>query len=83
MIADLFSDKPELSTAAFSAISFSNGLAGSIGYFSFPYSSRITMASIVTFSALIAILCYWIVAYLHYQHLDFVSSSARFARYKI
>lgn len=81
MIADLFTDTPEHSTSAFAAISFSNGFAGAIGYFTFSSISRDGMASVVAISSAIGLICYWVVAYIHSQNLDFTSSSARMAKY--
>ena len=52
VVADVYTDTPELSTAAFAAISFSNGLAGAIGYFTFAEASRLTMAGLVMVSSL-------------------------------
>jgi hypothetical protein len=77
----LFADSPENSVSAFAAISFSNGFAGAIGYFTFSYTSRDVMASIVTAAAGLALICYWIMAIIHAQHLDFTSSSTRMAKY--
>ena len=81
VIADLFTDTPDLSTAAFAAISFSNGLAGAIGYFLFSFISRDAMASIVTVAAAVAIVCYLFAAHIHNNRLDYVSASARVAKY--
>jgi len=52
VVADIYTDTPELSTAAFAAISFSNGLAGSIGYFTFAAATRLTMAGLVMVTSL-------------------------------
>jgi MFS family permease len=81
VIADLFSDAPEHSTSAFAAVSFSNGFAGAIGYFTFSSISRDAMASVVTVASVIAIVCYWVVAYMHSHNLDFTSSRARIGKY--
>ena len=43
VVADFFAETPDLSTSAFAAISFSNGLAGSIGYFTFGFMTRLEM----------------------------------------
>ena len=40
VIADFYLQQPDISTTAFAAISFANGLAGSIGYFTFTDMSR-------------------------------------------
>lgn len=67
VIADLFVDTPEHSTAGFSGISFANGFAGAIGYFTFSSMSRSTMSTVVTVFALVGIVAYWGSAYLHYS----------------
>jgi MFS family permease len=65
VIADFFTDTPELSTAAFAAVSFSNGLAGAIGYFSFGEMNRLEMAGLVLVTSIIAIICYLIASSIH------------------
>lgn len=40
VIADFYLQQPDISTTAFAAISFANGLAGSIGYFTFTDMNR-------------------------------------------
>jgi len=65
VIADFFTETPDLSTAAFAAISFSNGLAGSIGYYSFPSMTRNEMAGLVMISSAVAIVAYVIAARIH------------------
>jgi hypothetical protein len=64
VIADLFKGHPELSTAAFAGVSFSNGIAGAIGYFTFPNMTRNNMATICTIFASLAIVSYWIMCLL-------------------
>ena len=56
----MFSEMPDLSIAAFAAISFSNGFAGAIGYFAFGYLNRLQMAGLVAGTSLLAIVCYLI-----------------------
>lgn len=65
VIADFFSETPDLSTSAFAAISFSNGLAGAIGYFAFGSMSRLAMAGVVMVSSLLAIAAYLFAAHIH------------------
>lgn len=65
VIADLFADTPDLSTSAFAAISFSNGFAGAIGYFTFSSMTRLAMAGLVCVTSLIAIVCYLLAAHIH------------------
>lgn len=79
MIADFFTETPDLSTAAFAAVSFSNGLAGSIGYFTFSDMSRLTMAGLVMITSLIAVGCYLVAAYIHDDSKTNIS--ARLAKY--
>ena len=64
MIADLFSDMPELSTSAFAAIAFSNGFAGAIGYFVYGDMTRSQMAGLVMVVALLAVVSFLLSAYL-------------------
>lgn len=71
VIADLFVEMPDLSTSAFAAISFSNGLAAAIGYFTFSYMSRLQMAGLVMGTALAAI-----ASYLLATHVDSVTRKA-------
>ena len=65
VVADYYSNHPDASISAFAAISFSNGLAGSIGYFVFSDLNRLQMATIVLASALIATVFFLISNYLH------------------
>jgi hypothetical protein len=79
VIADLFSDTPDLSIAAFAAISFFNGLAGAIGYFAFGSMSRDAMAGLVTITALFSIACYLLSAHIHSTNKSALAS--RLAKY--
>lgn len=79
VIADLFVETPELSTSAFAAISFSNGFAGAIGYFTFGSMGRIAMASLVMISSLVAIACYLLSAHIHSSRTSEIA--ARLAKY--
>ena len=65
VIADLYADTPDKSTAAFAAISFFNGLAGAIGYFSFSSMGRLGMAALVMITSVVAIGCYLLSAHIH------------------
>ena len=65
MVADLFTDNADKNTSAFACISFTSGLAGAIGYFTFPNADRLVTACLVTFTSVFAILCYYISAALH------------------
>ena len=77
MIADFFTETPELSTAAFAAISFSNGLAGSIGYFTFDDMTRGGMAGLVMCTSLFAIICYLGAAYIHEENKKSIVAQAQ------
>ena len=79
VIADLFSDTPDLSTAAFAAISFFNGLSGAIGYFSFGSMSRDDMATLVLITSLVSIACYLLSAHIHSTNKSALAS--RLAKY--
>ncbi len=60
VIADLFVEMPDLSVSAFAAVSFSNGMAGAIGYFVFGDMTRLQMAGLVAGTSVAAIVCYWL-----------------------
>jgi hypothetical protein len=64
-------------------VSFSNGFAGAIGYFTDSTLSRTGMATMVSVSSTIAIVCYWIMVGVHKRYLDDASSSARMAKYEV
>jgi hypothetical protein len=80
VVADFYTDTPELSTAAFAAVSFSNGLAGAIGYFTFAEASRLTMAGLVMVTSLVAIACYLIAN--HIQQNQQTTREGRLAKYQ-
>lgn len=65
MVADLFTDSADKNTSAFACVSFTSGLAGAIGYFTFPNTDRNVTAYLVTFTSVFAIFCYYISAALH------------------
>ena len=79
VIADLFADTPDLSTAAFSSIAFFNGLAGAIGYLSFSSMSRDTMAALVMITSLVAIAAYLLSSHIHTSSKS--TLAARLAKY--
>lgn len=79
VIADLFADTPDLSTAAFASISFFNGMAGAIGYFSFSSMSRDSMAALVLIVSLVAIASFLLSAHIHATRKSTLSS--RLAKY--
>jgi MFS family permease len=79
VIADLFADTPDLSTAAFASISFFNGLAGAVGYFSFSHMGRLSMAGLVMITSLIAIACYLLSVHIHASNKS--TLTARLAKY--
>ena len=63
VIADLYSSSrmdPGHATTAFATVAFSNGFAGAIGYFTFPFTNRLTMAVIVATASAFAIVSYWL-----------------------
>jgi hypothetical protein len=80
VVADFYTDTPELSTAAFAAVSFSNGLAGAIGYFTFAEASRLTMAGLVMVTSLVAIACYLIANHIHQNQQT--TREGRLAKYQ-
>lgn len=80
VVADVYTDTPELSTAAFAAISFSNGLAGAIGYFTFAEASRLTMAGLVMVSSLGESRAE---GWEHWRHHDLVVSSSLLASFRL
>jgi hypothetical protein len=79
VIADLFADTPDLSTSAFAAISFFNGIAAAAGFFSYSSMTRDAMAGLVMITALIAIACYLLSAHIHATSKS--ALAARLAKY--
>jgi MFS family permease len=68
VVADFFPDNvysPDLSTAAFAAVYFSNGFANAIGYFVFEEMTRLEMAGLVMITSILAIICYLLAANIH------------------
>eukprot|EP01038_Epipyxis_sp_PR26KG_P005980 gene5980-8236_t len=82
VIADLFTNSPELSTSGFAAISFSNGFAGAIGYFTFSSISRNAMATTVFVSSIIAITCFLISSYIARQQTNSLNKDQNSALYR-
>jgi hypothetical protein len=58
VIADLYMDTPNLVTSAFASVAFSNGFSGALAYFTFPSADRLVLASVVSVSSVIGIICY-------------------------
>ncbi len=70
---------PDASLSSFACATFFNGLAGSIGYFSFPFMSRYGMASLLTAFSLIAIVSYMamVLVVKHQEDLKFGTLRSR------
>jgi MFS family permease len=58
VVADLYVEAPNLSTAAFASVSFSSGFSGAIAYFVYPSLGRLYLAGLVTCGAVFGILSY-------------------------
>mmetsp|Transcript_8037 Transcript_8037/g.13366 ORF Transcript_8037/g.13366 Transcript_8037/m.13366 type:complete len:460 (+) Transcript_8037:69-1448(+) len=58
VIADLYIDTPDLSTAAFAAVSFSSGVSGAFGYFVFESIERNVIGTLIMMMSLLALICY-------------------------
>jgi MFS family permease len=58
VIADFYTDTPNLCTAAFASISFSSGFSGAVAYFIYPSLGRFYLAGVVACSALVGLLSY-------------------------
>jgi MFS family permease len=70
VIADLFAGSPDDATAAFAAVSFSSGMAGAIGFFSYPTTPRDGICTLVVVFSLFAIACYIYLVKVHLKQIN-------------
>ena len=63
-----------MTTAAFASISFFNGLAGAIGYFSFASMTRNAMASLIMILSILAIVSYLLSAHIHSSNKAYIAA---------
>jgi len=77
VIADFFASSADACTTAFAATTFFNGYASAMGYFTFASLTREAMASVVGFSALLALVAYQLAFRAERQRRDALADAER------
>lgn len=65
VVADFFSDSPDMSTTAFASVAFTSGISGAFGYFVWPNIDRNIVAVILVLTSVAGVFCYYAAVKVH------------------